>query len=178
MRSPLLAIVLVLSFGVAALSEQGTPTPAPGSAAASRAPRNAAEFDALFKQVSNWGRWGTEDQLGSATLVTEAKQKQAPGLVRSGISVSLAHNVLTEKAVDNPRLRDLPYLEPGTPIYVEDLEAWERKAGVKISSGDDGGRTESLGVHGDDRACSRDRRHGVSSQYARDVLRPVPIFRL
>jgi len=23
-----------------------------------RAPRNAAEFDTLFQQVKNWGRWG------------------------------------------------------------------------------------------------------------------------
>jgi hypothetical protein len=39
-----------------------------------RAPRNAAEFDELFRQVSNWGRWGKDDQLGSANLVTEAKR--------------------------------------------------------------------------------------------------------
>jgi kynurenine formamidase len=30
----------------------------------------------------------------------------------------------------------VPYLEPGTPIYVEDLEAWEKKSGVKIAPGD------------------------------------------
>jgi hypothetical protein len=34
--------------------------------------------------------------------------------------------------VDIPRLKGVPYLEPGTPIYVEDLEAWEKKAGVKV----------------------------------------------
>jgi hypothetical protein len=28
------------------------------------------------------------------------------------------------------------YLEPDVRIYVEDLEAWEKKAGVKVSSGD------------------------------------------
>ena len=38
--------------------------------------------------------------------------------------------------IDIPRLRGVPYLEPGTPIYVEDLEAWEEQAGVKVSSGD------------------------------------------
>jgi kynurenine formamidase len=38
--------------------------------------------------------------------------------------------------IDIPRLKGLPYLEPGTPIYVEDLEAWEKKAGVKVSAGD------------------------------------------
>ena len=30
----------------------------------------------------------------------------------------------------------MPYLEPGTPIYIEDLEAWEKQAGVRVSSGD------------------------------------------
>ena len=30
----------------------------------------------------------------------------------------------------------MPYLEPGTPIFVEDIEAWEKKAGIKVSSGD------------------------------------------
>lgn len=38
--------------------------------------------------------------------------------------------------VDIPRLKNVPYLEPGTAIYPEDLEAWEKKAGVKIGSGD------------------------------------------
>lgn len=37
--------------------------------------------------------------------------------------------------IDIPRLKGVPYLEPGTPIYIEDLEAWEKKAGVKVSAG-------------------------------------------
>jgi hypothetical protein len=28
------------------------------------------------------------------------------------------------------------WLEPGTPIYPEDLEGWEKKAGIKVRSGD------------------------------------------
>jgi hypothetical protein len=179
-----------------------------GQATAPRAPRNAAEFDELFQQVSNWGRWGKNDQLGSMNLLTPSKRKQAVGLVKDAISVSLAHNPLTEQAEDNPspfersmnpavsrplqtslvdtykvsyhgyahshidalchilykdqtyngyarsevetdkgcvklgienlkngiitrgilldipRLKNVPYLEPGTPVYVEDLEAW------------------------------------------------------
>jgi hypothetical protein len=55
-----------------------------GSPAPARFPHNAAEFDELFRQVSNWGRWGKDDQLGSANLVTEAKRKQAAALVRVG----------------------------------------------------------------------------------------------
>jgi kynurenine formamidase len=37
---------------------------------------------------------------------------------------------------DIPKLKGVPYLEPGTRIFVEDLEAWERKAGVKAAAGD------------------------------------------
>jgi kynurenine formamidase len=186
---------------------------ASGAQPASRAPRNAAEFDILFQQVKNWGRWGPDDQLGSVNLITPAKRKQAAALVKSGEIVSLGHTLLTEKADDNaspfehtmlrgnsmdryaiqyhgyahshidalchilykeqtyngyaradvntdkgctklgiqnlkggivtrgvlvdiPRLRNVPYLEPGTAIYVEDLEAWEKKSGVKIAPGD------------------------------------------
>jgi len=195
--------LVLLLLGMAGLA-QG---PAP------RAPRNLAEFDELFQRVKNWGRWGKDDQLGSANLVTVAKRKQAVALVKNGVTVSLAHNPLTERAEDNanpfehtmlrgfsmdryavsyhgyahshidalchilykdqtyngyaraevntekgctklgidnlkngivtrgilldiPRLKGVDYLEPGTAVYVEDLEAWEKKAGVKISSGD------------------------------------------
>ena len=204
MRSPFfIGAMLALGLAVSMAAQQGQ----------ARAPRNAAEFDELFRQVSNWGRWGTDDQLGSANLVTDAKRRQAAALVKNGVSVSLAHNAITEKAVDNPspfehtmnpgffmdtykvsyhgyahshidalchilykdqtyngypraevntdkgctklgidnlkngivtrgvlidipRLKNVPYLEPGTAIYVEDIEAWEKKAGVTVSPGD------------------------------------------
>ena len=45
-----------------------------------RAPRNAEEFDALFQQVKNWGRWGADDQLGAVNLVTAATRKRAVAL--------------------------------------------------------------------------------------------------
>ena len=37
---------------------------------------------------------------------------------------------------DIPRLKGVDYLEPGTHIYPEDLDAWEKKAHVKVGSGD------------------------------------------
>src|SRR5919202_1831580 len=72
------------------------------SAAGTRAPRNAVEFDALFQQVKNWGRWGADDQLGAANLITEAKRKQAYALAKAGITVGLAHTPLTDMTPDNP----------------------------------------------------------------------------
>ena len=38
--------------------------------------------------------------------------------------------------IDIPRLKGVKALEGGTPVFVEDIEAWEKQAGVKISSGD------------------------------------------
>jgi kynurenine formamidase len=38
--------------------------------------------------------------------------------------------------IDIPQMRGLKYLEPGTPIYVEDIEAALKKAGLKIQPGD------------------------------------------
>ena len=38
--------------------------------------------------------------------------------------------------IDIPMMKGVKYLEPGTPIYVEDIEAWLKKAGLSISPGD------------------------------------------
>ena len=38
--------------------------------------------------------------------------------------------------IDIARLKGAPYLEPGTPVYPEDIEAWEKYARVKVTSGD------------------------------------------
>jgi kynurenine formamidase len=174
--------------------------------------------DNWMKELSNWGRWGTEDQLGTVNLITPQKRVEASSLVKTGISVSLARDTEKHEAIDNPqpfghrmlgieqprgqfvsdnlevsyhgyahthmdslchmsyegkmyngfeqaeideqgaprlavtnfkngiitkgilmdipRLKEVPYLEPGTPIYPEDLEAWEKKANVRVEPGD------------------------------------------
>ena len=181
-----------------------------------------ADFVRLQKELSNWGRWGADDQKGSVNLITPARRRQAAGLVREGASYSMARDAEIREAVDNPapivrkttragkdapdsgiggtgdnffisyhgyvhthmdtlchflydgkmyngfaktevtedgaaknsiinfkngiitrgvlmdmaRHKGVDWLEPGTPIYPEDLEAWEKKAGVKVRSGD------------------------------------------
>lgn len=177
--------------------------------------------DTWMVELSNWSRWGAKDELGALNLITPEKRVYAASLVERGISVSLARNVETKKAADNPnpfifemtatgvdatdelpwavdrhsvlyhgyahthvdslshmfykgkmfnghskndvtekgsqyygvqnmkqgvftrgvlmdiaKLKGLPYLEPGTAIYPEDLDAWEKQAGFKVSSGD------------------------------------------
>lgn len=53
-------------------------------------PISAAQFDALARDISNWGRWGADDELGTLNLITPAKRLAAAGLVRDGVVVSLA----------------------------------------------------------------------------------------
>jgi kynurenine formamidase len=177
-----------------------------------------AEYDRWLTDLTNWGRWGKDDEMGALNLITDAKRKAAVALVREGVTVSLASNAATEKAVDVPcpaewamtsatqsgatdrigypcihgagathidsfahiffngkawngypvssvvtreggaarnsvlnmkqgivtravlydipRLKGVPYLEPGTRIFPADLEAWEKTAGVKVGAGD------------------------------------------
>src|SRR3984885_14525338 len=61
-----------------------------------------ADVDRLMKELSNWGRWGKDDQLGTLNLITPAKRKQALALVKEGYPISLSHDELTEKVADNP----------------------------------------------------------------------------
>ena len=58
------------------------------------------DFHRAMEDLSNWGRWGPEDELGQANFITREKRVQAAGLVREGITVSLAHDVVQEDAVD------------------------------------------------------------------------------
>jgi kynurenine formamidase len=172
------------------------------------------QYERWKKELSNWGRWGKDDEIGALNLITPAKRKQAAALVKEGVSVSLASDPDEQKSIDNPnpyehvmqgissdrwgvsyhgqththldalahvneggvffngykpdpeevtkanrhfknsihnlkngvltrgilmdipRLKGVPYLAQGTPIYVEDLEAWEKQAGAKVGPGD------------------------------------------
>ena len=40
-------------------------------------PLGAAEIREMFEELSNWGRWGENDQRGTLNLVTPAKRRQA-----------------------------------------------------------------------------------------------------
>jgi len=189
-----------------------------GLTAAGRASLTRSDIDQMVKSLSNWGRWGKNDQLGALNLITPAKRKQAAALVNEGVSFSISHNVIktrvlgssafehemvktgqtpgsqnsedrysvqyhgfnvthldalchffhgaemyngfpikevTDKGaaklsvinmkngiftrgvlMDFPRLFGVEYLKGARPIYPEDLDAWEKKAGIKVGSGD------------------------------------------
>ena len=196
-----------------------------GTAAGAQSARpnsTPADFVRLQKELSNWNRWGADDQMGAVNLITPDKRRAAARLVREGACFSMARNAEIKEAVDNPapivrkttrtgasvaktgiastsdtffisyhgmahthmdslchfvydgkiyngyssdvvgeegaaknsiinfkngiltrgvlmdmaRYKGVDWLEPGTPIYPEDLEGWEKKAGVKVQSGD------------------------------------------
>jgi kynurenine formamidase len=184
--------------------------------AEAREPLSPEQVGEFHKTLSNWGRFGAEDQLGTLNLITREKRISAARLVRSGRTVSCARSLPTQPGPENPspvqhhmigtasegwgadyfaiashgfatshldalchvfhegklyngypatrvtahgalslavhELRDGvvsrgvlldvagarggTYLEPGTPIFPDDLEAAERSAGVRVESGD------------------------------------------
>jgi kynurenine formamidase len=206
--------VVVCSIGIAAVFSRDAASQKPSS----RPLVSEAQYKAWQTELSNWGRWGKDDQLGTLNLVTPATRRAAIALVKEGVPVSLSTNGFTAKAVDVPcpaewamtstsdsgatdrvafpcihgaasthidslahtffqgkmwngydtaklvtrergaeknsvlpmkngivtrgvlydiaRLKGVPYLAPGDRIFPEDLEAWEKKAGVKAGPGD------------------------------------------
>ncbi len=53
------------------------------------------EVEAWMTGLSNWGRWGTDDERGTLNLITDEHRRRAAGLVREGITVSCAHDIVT-----------------------------------------------------------------------------------
>jgi hypothetical protein len=60
------------------------------------------EVIALYEKISNWGRWGKDDERGALNYITDQKRVAGARLVRSGTVVSLALPLATEPAPDNP----------------------------------------------------------------------------
>jgi kynurenine formamidase len=63
---------------------------AAGAASTEQYPRNltADDLERWSSELSNWGRWGHDDQAGTINLITPAKRKAAAALVRDGVCVS------------------------------------------------------------------------------------------
>ena len=59
-----------------------------------------AEVHEYVRTLSNWGRWGPEDELGTVNLITPEKRRQAASLVRDGVTVSCSRPIVTGPALD------------------------------------------------------------------------------
>src|SRR6201986_5503692 len=71
------------------------------------------EYERWKKELSNWGRWGKDDEIGALNLITPEKRKQAAALVKHGFSVALASDADTVPAVDNANPYDVKMLGIG-----------------------------------------------------------------
>jgi len=61
-----------------------------------------AQIREFFTTLSNWGKWGPNDQLGALNYITPEKRKQAATLVRDGSTVSMSLPLATQPGPDNP----------------------------------------------------------------------------
>ena len=69
-----------------------------------------ADVLAWFDTLSNWGRWGDDDELGTLNLITDAKRKQAAALVTEGVSVTCSRLLMPEMAPDVTSIPPLHYM--------------------------------------------------------------------
>jgi kynurenine formamidase len=61
------------------------------------------EVKASFEKISNWGRWGKEDQRGALNFITAEKRAAAARLAKAGEIVSLALPLSTQTTAENPQ---------------------------------------------------------------------------
>ena len=77
-----------------------------------------------FKSLSNWGRWGDDDQLGAPNLITPEKTKRAIATVQEGTTITLSRTVNFEASLDAPN--------PPVHFMVESGEGWA--SGDKVTT--------------------------------------------
>ena len=62
-----------------------------------------AKLQVWEKELSNWGRWGKDDERGLLNLITPEKTKQALTLVKEGKTVTLQINPIKKQGSDYVR---------------------------------------------------------------------------
>ncbi len=95
-----------------------------------------AEVLGYFEKLSNWGRWGPDDELGTPNLITPEKTKRGLATVQEGVSVSLARDIVWEGAADVP--------SPPVHFMIESGEGWA--SGDKVSSRANAAATDYIGM--------------------------------
>lgn len=81
---------------------------------------NDDAIDAMISRVSNWGRWGADDEVGTVNLITEATRRDGATLVRRGrvFSLGLEFNNQGPYLAGDRRVNPaLTMLQTGTDIH-------------------------------------------------------------
>jgi kynurenine formamidase len=95
-----------------------------------------AEVLTYFDKLSNWNRWGPDDELGTPNLITPEKTKRALATVQEGVSVSLAREIMWDGALDVP--------SPPVHHMLESGEGWA--SGEKVSSRPNAAAIDYIGM--------------------------------
>ena len=66
----------------------------------------AAAFRQLFDTVSNWGRWGADDERGALNYLTPARVLEASRVVCTGETLTMSLPLSTKPGIDNPAPAD------------------------------------------------------------------------
>ena len=83
------------------------------------------DLDAMFDELSNWGRWGDGDELGTLHFLTDGRRAAAAGLVSTGQAVSLAHDLATEPMPEHPHPVQHHMLASGDARDANGIEGYE-----------------------------------------------------
>src|SRR6266481_693953 len=80
-----------------------------------------SDVKGLFEKLSNWGRWGKDDERGALNFITPQKRAAAGRLVQSGETVSMALPLATTSGPDNPTpvTHVMLYAGPGLPAALD-----------------------------------------------------------
>lgn len=60
------------------------------------------QLDAMYESLKAWGRWGEDDERGALNYLTPERSLAACATVRTGQSISLAHDLATEPLPEHP----------------------------------------------------------------------------
>ena len=55
-----------------------------------------AQYDTWMTELSNWGRWGPDDELGALNLITAKKRRASAALVVDGVTGKGRHGVAVQ----------------------------------------------------------------------------------
>ena len=102
MRAVMLATLLFCSVTAGHAQQAAPPAPA-------HPPVTKSEADRWLTELSNWGRWGRDDQLGALNLITPEKRRQAMALAKTGTVVSLERRIVPSRAPDETKADGKPH---------------------------------------------------------------------
>jgi kynurenine formamidase len=102
-----------LVVGQAAQSSQPS-----GSGAANTGNVTKAQFDEWMMKLSNWGRWGKDDERGALNLISPEARRRAAALVKTGTTVSLSRQIQAEAPGTSGQLRPINQNGSGANIFL------------------------------------------------------------